>query len=178
MEYLSFMKKATKAGIQIRSFSAGNEIAFHGATIKFVNPEKVQVIGPLPSNNDSLAFRLQFMRRSFLLTGDLEKKIEYRLLGQSYRLKSDVLKVAHQGSRSSTTPEFLAVVSPVIAVISTAQSSFFGHPHAEVLSHLSERHVQTYRTDINGAVEITTGGNDLMVTRFLDRIRQLRTVEP
>jgi len=167
-EYLNFMKNAIMAGIQIRSFRAGCETPFHGATISFINPEKGQFVGTMPSNNDSLAFRLRYMRRSFLLTGDLERKIEYRLLDQSYPLDSDVLKVAHHGSRSSTTPEFLAKVNPAMAVISTAQSDFLGHPHIEVLKRLDERHVQIYRTDLNGAIVISTGGRDLQVNCFLD----------
>ena len=159
VEYLSFMKNAIRRGIQVRSFNAGDETCFHGAALSFLNPENSQPIGTLPSNNDSLAFRMRYIRRSFLLTGDLEKRIEYRLLGQPWPLASDVLKVAHQGSRSSTTREFLARVNPVIAIISTAQTGPFGHPHVEVLERLGERHIQLYRTDTDGAVEISTDGS-------------------
>jgi competence protein ComEC len=169
-EYLSFLSKVVQHGIRIRSFTAGERTTFHGAELFFLSPTRDQSIGPIPSNNDSLAFRLSYCRRSFLLTGDLEKKIESRMLEEHLPLGSDVLKIAHQGSRSSTTPDFLARVSPAIALISTAATSPFGHPHVEVLKRLNEKKVQLYRTDRDGAVTISTDGNSLRIGRFLDRM--------
>jgi competence protein ComEC len=168
-EYLSFLSKVVQRGIRIRGFTAGERTTFHGAELFFLNPTKDQSIGPIPSNNDSLAFRLSYSRRSFLLTGDLERRIESRMLRERLTLGSDVLKIAHQGSRSSTTPDFLARVNPAIAIISTAASSSFGHPHPDVLRRLNERKVQLYRTDQDGAVTVLTDGNSLEVGRFLDQ---------
>src|SRR4030095_7375223 len=97
-------------------------------------------------------------QRSFLLTGDVEKRVEGEMVQRHASLDSDVLKVAHHGSRSSSLPEFLDRVSAVVAVISVAENSPFGHPHSEVLDELKKRHIAVFRTDQNGAVSIGTDG--------------------
>jgi len=103
-----------------------------------------------------------------LLTGDIEKKIENQIMSSNVPIDSNVLKVAHHGSRSSTTDEFLARVNPYLAVISVAEHSPFGHPHAEVLRRLRQKSIEVFRTDQNGAITISTDGNQLSVSTFLN----------
>jgi competence protein ComEC len=102
-------------------------------------------------NNDSLVMRLQFGNASFLFTGDLERRGELALL-RDPRLNADVLKVAHHGSQTSTSPEFLDVVSPRYAVISAGLNNQFGHPHNDVLARLMGGGTTIYRTDLQGTI--------------------------
>src|SRR4029453_15161097 len=111
-----------------------------------------------PSNNDSLAFQLKFGARTFLLMGDVEKKVEGEIINRSATLKTDLLKVAHHGSRSSTTDEFLERTNPLLALISVAEHSPFGHPHDEVLKRLETHSIPVFRTDRDGAIFVSTDG--------------------
>jgi competence protein ComEC len=169
-EYLHLLKLAIGKAVVLKNFEAADRLLFHQGTIFFFNPVRGQNLSHTPSNNDSLAFRLIFGSRVFWLTGDIERKIENQIMSyNNVSLNADVLKVAHHGSRSSTTEEFLSKVNPVLAVISVAERSPFGHPHAEVLKRLRDRSVKVFRTDQDGAITIATDGNQLRVNTFLDR---------
>ena len=107
-------------------------------------------------NNSSVVVRLVYNQSEFLLTGDIEKEVEQRLVSQNQLLESDILKIAHHGSKSSTSYNFLKAVNPQIAVISVGQDNRYKHPHGDILERLKE--VLTYRTDRNGDIEILTDG--------------------
>jgi competence protein ComEC len=117
-------------------------------------------------NNQSLVLRVRFGERSFLLTGDIEKEAEARMVASGGDLRADVLKVAHHGSRTSSTAEFLERVKPRFAVISVASPSPFGHPHAEVMNRLREGNVSIRQTSQCGAITISTDSHDLRVQTF------------
>ena len=106
-------------------------------------------------NNDSLVLRIQGAAVSFLFTGDVEKESEEDAAHTGPALKSTVLKVAHHGSRSSSSEVFVKAVSPEIAVISCGRKNRFGFPHEETLSMLADCRV--FRTDRDGAVGIREG---------------------
>ncbi|MDY6875639.1 MAG: DNA internalization-related competence protein ComEC/Rec2 [Chloroflexota bacterium] len=111
-------------------------------------------------NNNSVVTRLTYGQVSVLLPGDIEAVVEQRLVAEG-ALGSTVLKVAHHGSCSSTTPEFLEMVAPEVVVISVGADNDFGHPCAEVLERL--KGLPVYRTDEQGAVEVTTDGTRVWV---------------
>jgi competence protein ComEC len=167
-EYVRLLKKAISKAVILRDHGSGDQLLFHGSQMIFLNPGKDHNLSSLPSNNDSLAFQLRFGARTFLLTGDIERKIENQVMGSNVSIDSNVLKVAHHGSRSLTTEEFLARVNPLLAVISVAEHSPFGHPHLEVLKRLRRKSIEVFRTDQNGAITISTDGNQLRVNTFLD----------
>ncbi len=103
-------------------------------------------------NNSSLVLRIQSGARRVLLTGDVEAEAEGSLLT---RLGwCHVLKVAHHGSKSSSTPPFLDEVAPRLAVISCGRDNRFGHPHPAVIEALRSRRIRTWRTDRNGSITI------------------------
>ncbi|HWS73277.1 MAG TPA: DNA internalization-related competence protein ComEC/Rec2, partial [Thermoanaerobaculia bacterium] len=106
-----------------------------------------------PENNSSVVARVQLERMRVLLTGDIEREAEWELADRDVR--ADVLKVAHHGSRSSSTAAFLEAVAPRIALISCGRRNFFGHPHAEVMRALAERRVRVFRTDRDGSVVVS-----------------------
>lgn len=114
-------------------------------------------------NNSSIVLRATTRGRRFLLTGDIEREAEYVLGDRD--LRADVLKVAHHGSRSSTTADFLDAVSPRLALISCGRNNLFGHPHPSVVGRLSERGVRMFRTDRDGTVSVSVRGRgSLFVT--------------
>ena len=88
----------------------------------------------------------------------MEREAEHDLLDSGVKLSSDVLKVGHHGSSTSTSYRFLYEVSPEIAVISCGEDNSYGHPHEEVLSRLSDADVTVYRTDLDGSVVLFCDG--------------------
>ncbi|MBL8190527.1 MAG: hypothetical protein JNK38_21090 [Acidobacteria bacterium] len=121
----------------------------------------------MSSNNQSLVLRVSFGARSVLLTGDIEKDAEAQLVAANANLQADVIKIAHHGSRTSTTAEFLNHAKPQHVVISVADPSPYGHPHAEVIERLQATGANIWRTSHCGAVTISTNGDDLRVETFL-----------
>jgi len=119
-----------------------------------------------PENNASIVLRVDAGGRTFLLTGDIEKEAELYL--SDVDLRADVLKVAHHGSRSSTSEGFLENARPRIAAISCGKRNLFGHPHAEVLDALHERGIRAWRTDRDGTVDIEVRDRRLYVRTRLD----------
>ena len=112
-----------------------------------------------PENNASVVLRAETAGRRFLLTGDIEKEAELVLADRD--LQADVLKVAHHGSRGSTSEALLDSIAPRIAVISCGRRNLFGHPHPSVLERLAERRIRTWRTDRDGTVAIEVRGGRL-----------------
>lgn len=109
-----------------------------------------------PDNERSIVAKLVYRNDSFLFTGDMEKRAEYALLAAGVDISADVLKVAHHGSSTSTTPAFLGAVAPRLAVIQVGQNSY-GHPHPDVLARLAG--ITVVRNDINGTISLYSGGD-------------------
>ena len=113
------------------------------------------------SNNTSIVAKLVFKDFELLLTGDIEKKVEKELVNSRTNLASDILKIAHHGSKTSTTPEFVKAVKPIFAVIQAGKDNPYGHPHQNVLDVLSG--INIFRTDKDGDIEILTDGAKFQV---------------
>jgi competence protein ComEC len=141
-EYVSLLKAAVRRTVRIRNLGAGDHFLFHSAEFEFLNPERGSRKGAVPTNNDSLAFRLQFGERSFLLTGDIERRVETEILNRSGAIRSDFLKVAHHGSRSSTQP--VSSESARFGGDLSCRAQPFGHPHSDVLDRLERRQCTGY----------------------------------
>ena len=156
----SLLANAARLHIPVDALHAADPFSFAGATVQPLSPP-ADYDNPRPGNNDSLAFRLSYGSRSFLLTGDMERPMEYRLLGDARLSHVDVLKVGHHGSKTSTTQAFLDATSPAIAVISAGFENSFGHPHPDTVARLNERHSTILRTDLDGLVTVRTDGAHL-----------------
>lgn len=130
----------------------------------------VEVQGPRPSarrpwttrNDDSVVLSLRWGKVTFLLTGDIEAAGEDALGG----VPAQVLKVPHHGSRSSSTPRFLAAVSPRFALVSVGHRNRFGHPHPAVVDRYARAGVWLLRTDRDGTVTVSTDGDQVFVRTF------------
>jgi competence protein ComEC len=159
-------KKARAQGVKIVAMQSGKSFNFGGARIEILSPPADYVPGASPKNNDSLAMRLTFGQRSFLLTGDMERPMELRALADGRTLAADVLKVGHHGSNTSSTGEFLDAVSPTFAVISDGFENSFHHPHPQVLERLAAHHAAAFRTDSEGLITIRTDGRRIWVETY------------
>jgi competence protein ComEC len=115
-----------------------------------------------PENNASVVLRAAAGGRRFLLTGDIEKEAELVLADRD--LRADVLKIAHHGSRGSSSEFILDAIAPRIAVISCGRHNLFGHPHPSVLERLAERNIRTWRTDRDGTVSVEVREGRLFAT--------------
>ena len=109
--------------------------------------------------------RLNYKDVSFLLTGDINSATERELLKQNIQLASTVLKVAHQGSRGSSSDRFLAAVSPAVSVVPVGTRNPFGHPHEDALQRVTAatQNGRVYTTANNGDVRFMTDGHRLWV---------------
>jgi len=143
----------------------GRSFAYGGARVEVLAPLAGYVAPETPRNNDSLVMRLSFGRNSFLLTGDVEKQVEAQLVADGILGRTDVLKVAHHGSKTSSTPDFLERLQPAFAIISAGFENSYGHPHPSVLERLAEHHIATFRTDRDGLITIRSDGRRLYIER-------------
>jgi competence protein ComEC len=121
---------------------------------------------PRTENDRSLVIRLQYGTTRLLLTGDIEHATERWLLTQDIDLRADILQIPHHGSRTSTSPEFVQRVQPQVGIISLGAGNPYGHPHPQVLRTLDQYRVQLFRTDLHGAITVTSDGTQYRVTPF------------
>jgi competence protein ComEC len=157
---LSRLYQAAAANhVTVRRHTAGEVLSWGGAGVRVLSPPPDWRPKSLPKNDDSLALLITYGATSALLAGDLEKKMERFVAAESPR--ADILKVAHHGSATSTTPELLAAVRPRFALISVGYRNPFGHPRRAVLERLEENRVQTYRTDLLGVITFLLDGKDV-----------------
>ena len=113
------------------------------------------------ANDYSVAILLEYGKNRFLFTGDAEEASEAEMLTYGIDISADVYKVAHHGSRSASTQEFLNAVHPKYAVISCGEGNSYGHPHAEVLNRLRSMGVEVFRTDEQGSIIASSDGENI-----------------
>lgn len=114
---------------------------------------------PKNQNEASIVTQWQFGEKKFLITGDITEIQELQLLEGGYLSKVDVLKVAHHGSKTSSSFDFLSAVLPKLAVISSGRNNPYNHPHPSVVSRLSELQIPILRTDTVGRVTLSSDGS-------------------
>jgi competence protein ComEC len=103
-------------------------------------------------NDRSIVLYSQFGNRGFLFTGDISDKVEKQIIQTYPNLQVDVLKVAHHGSKYSSSEAFLDTFQPKVGLISVGLRNFYGHPALETIQRLEERNIHIFRTDENGAI--------------------------
>ena len=156
--YENLLDSISNKGLKIKTAMAGTKILD-------IDELEIVILAPVEIyeddlNNCSVILKITYKDRSFLLTGDAEKKeFEDVYLDMS----ADVLKVAHHGSSTSTTEEILEKIKPEIAVISLGEDNEYGHPHKSTLKLLNNIECDIYRTDEDKTVKISTDGENLEV---------------
>lgn len=163
--YIEWLKIIRDKGISL-------EIAQNGQIIKLSETAELHILYPFEEltgekvknlNSTSILCRLIYDSTSFLFTGDAEKEEEQDLIDHNIYLKSDVLKVGHHGSNTSSTENFLKAVSPDIGVISAGKDNRFGHPSDKLLERLENNGIKIYRTDKDGDIEMVSDGREIKV---------------
>ncbi|RKY84218.1 DNA internalization-related competence protein ComEC/Rec2 [candidate division KSB1 bacterium] len=163
--YREWLKLVENKRIEYNIAQAGQEIDLGtGIEMEVLNPPaKLYEETSDDVDNNGVVLSLSWGQISFLFTADIREETEFELIGQQANLKSTVLKVAHHGSETSTSPQFLAAVDPEVAVISVGADNTFGHPSPEVIERLIDRlgEDNVYRTDEDAAIEFITDGERL-----------------
>jgi len=144
----------------------------HGVQLSILNPPVRRVpqeINQNPSylNNQSLVMKIQFKNIGLLLTGDIEKEAEYRMVRKGHPIKADLLKIPHHGSVSSSTLAFLDKVRPSYAILSVSERNTRKLPHPEVLRRYERLDTRIFRTDKHGAITVITDGERIAIETFL-----------
>ena len=170
--YARFLRAVAARRVPYRAARAGVAIDLGGGVLLTIlyPPEPLPHVGGDPVHAGSVVARLSLGRTAALFTGDLEAPGERYLLERDTLLDAQVLKVGHHGSHTSTLPEFLARVRPQIAVISLGMDNAFGHPHPATLDALTAARVAIFRTDLDGAVKLTSDGAAWHVAPARDRV--------
>jgi len=148
------------------------EMIFNGVAVKVLWPpnysaQDMNNLSYDEVNDSSLVLKITFGKVSFLIPGDISADVEKHLIQSKADLKSDVLVVPHHGSNHSSSAEFIKAVACRYAIVSAGKSNVFKHPHPSVLQRYKEAGVSIFRTDLDGAITLTTDGNNLHISKFI-----------
>jgi competence protein ComEC len=147
--------EARGLGIRVEQHFDGDQFSFGGTDVRVLAPAR-EWRSSRPANNDSLVLKISYGATAALMEGDAEAASEARMVDQNPA--AALLKVAHHGSKTSATPQFLTAVHPQYSVISVGIGNPFGLPKVEVLERLESSRVTTYRTDMDGKVTFFLDG--------------------
>lgn len=148
---------------------AGERIELDGVEVDILYAPQIEggaEAAGATGNEYSNVIRVRYGAASFLFTGDLVAEQEKAMLAAGKNPQCTVLKVAHHGSKTSTTEAFLTAAQPRFAVISVGRDNSFGHPAAEVVERLQKNGIKIYRTDEDGAVVFRTDGRKMRMETF------------
>lgn len=174
--FINALKAAKANGTQQVKVKAGDVLDFgNGVSFEIVSPSQslidedtaaIKAKKKVDVNNESVVGRLTFGNFAMLFTGDAEGPVE-KDMAASYgkKLKCQVLKAGHHGSKTSSTAEFLKLVQPESVVMSLGANNQYGHPHEALLNRLQKQGVKNiYRTDANGTITIVSDGSSYSIT--------------
>ena len=158
-----FLKIAKKKKVKVVEVKAGDRIELDKNLYMLVLWPVDDGIMENITNNNSLVFKIFYNNCSILFTGDIEEVAEKEIISKydneifrkKNMLKADILKVAHHGSKTSSTEEFLKMVKPKIALIGVGKNNKFGHPNEEVIKRISSMGTNIFRTDLSGEIKIS-----------------------
>jgi competence protein ComEC len=161
------LAEARLAGSRVEPRRAGDRFDIEGAQVRILHPPPPDWERFRVRNDDSLVLEVRYGETALLLTGDISAEVERSLIPRLSPSRTRILKVAHHGSRTSTSAELLAAWRPQIAVISCGRGNRFGHPSPEVLRRLDAAKVRVYRTDRDGQITLDTDGRGILVRTYL-----------
>ena len=161
--FLVLLAEARARGVQVVQEIQGRTFDWDGVRGEVLWPADVSEVDKA-ANDNSLLMRIQDGAESFLLPGDIEKKVENQLVDEHAPLAANFLKVPHHGSKTSSTDAFVGAVAPRVSV---AEGNQFGHPVESVVERYAQAGVRFLRTDRDGAVTALTDGHELVVRSFV-----------
>ena len=160
--YQKFLNIVKEKNIQVLVVKIGDKIVLDNNLYFDILWPKDKQIEENELNNNAIVMKLNYNNFSMMFTGDIEKKAEEEII-ETYKnlkiLESDILKVAHHGSKTSTTDEFLNKVKPKIALIGVGKDNMFNHPSNTTIEKLENMGIKIYRTDLNGEISICVNNN-------------------
>jgi competence protein ComEC len=157
---------AHRQGSVVAFRRAGDTLAYGRAHIRILHPPPPDWERQKVRNDDSVVLEVVYGDVAILLTGDISSTVERQIAPQLTPARVRVLKVAHHGSRTSSSTELLDAWRPQIAVISCGRGNTFGHPAPEVLTRLQSIGARVYRTDRDGEITLESDGESVSVTTF------------
>ncbi|HLR34098.1 MAG TPA: ComEC/Rec2 family competence protein, partial [Tissierellales bacterium] len=161
-----FLLEIKEKDVEVNTVSGG-DVLIEGDGLKYEvmapNEEKYS-----NTNDYSIVTKITYKNNSFLFTGDAEKTSEKEIIEKGYKLSSDVLKVGHHGSSTSTSEDFLKNVQPKYGVISCEKGNEYGHPHKEIIKILENYGVEILRTDELGTIVMTSDGKEIKIEDYED----------
>ncbi|CEO26246.1 ComEC/Rec2 family competence protein [Paraclostridium sordellii] len=159
--YYNLIQACNKKNIKPQYLSKGDIINLEdNLKLTILNPSYTHE----DSNSNSIVFKLDFKNKSFLFTGDATKENEIEMINNFNLNDIDFLKVAHHGSKNSSTEEFLKSTTPDVAAISCGYDNTYGHPHKDTLLRLAQVNTKVYRTDKQGHISFYSDGDTITTT--------------
>ena len=165
--FARFAESLKQERVPLDVIGGGDAMQVGGVKIDVLWPPQVADTNSTYRNNDALVLRVRYGEKVLLFNADIEKDAESALLKSGTSLRSDVIKVAHHGSRTSSIQPFVDATHPTIAVISVGRTSIFGHPHKEVLDRWRASGAQVMTTGEKGTISVVTDGRGLEVSTFV-----------
>lgn len=165
--YKEFIKLLSSSSYSKRLFR-GDVHLESSIRIDILHPEKGDTFVYAIQNDHSLVLRLSYGQTAFLLPGDIGKDAETEILNTTKEIKSQLLKSPHHGSNSSSSMAFLLKVAPQIVIISVGEGNMYGFPDQEVLDSYEKVGAKIYRTDLHGAIEVSSDGNRISIRTASD----------
>lgn len=165
-DYLTFLDKLEKGDYNIHFIDSYQKYLFgEDLFLEFLAPlENLAQVKVNELNNTSIINRIIYKEAALMMSGDAEIEEEHKLLSNYHKnldkLQADLYKVAHHGSKSSSTYEFLNAMSPKLAIISCGLDNRFYHPHPTLLRKLEQKNIEYWRTDLQGLIHCWTFGKD------------------
>ena len=165
-DFIELQSVLTRKKIPSRILSRGDVLAFGDVKVEILYPEIDDSPEAVSDNNHSVVLRIVYGTKKILLTGDIERETETKLLQNPSYLQADVVKVPHHGSRTSSTIEFVGAAKAEYAIIPVGRRSMFGHPHEEVVGRWKDSGAKIYKTGERGTISVSTNGKNLEVQTF------------
>lgn len=170
--YEEFIKIVKEKKINVKIVEGGEKVSIEdNLYFDIIWPFSDNMISDNSINNNSLVCKLNYKNYSMLFTGDIEAIAEKAILKKYSKnfniLKSDILKVAHHGSKTSSITEFIEKIKPKYAIIGVGEDNKFGHPSDSTIQNLEKANIRIYRTDKMGEIEIKTNGKEIKINKFL-----------
>ena len=158
--FYSMIKSLKNKNLKINNLKASDELLLS-------DDLKCTILAPESStynslNNYSIVMKIKYKNTSFLFTGDAENISESEILSKNSNLKSNILKLGHHGSNTSSTELFLKNVCPELAIASCGKNNSFNHPSIKVIKRLKKENINLLRTDIDGDIIIYSNGKNLI----------------
>lgn len=170
--YEKFIKIVKEKKINVKIVEGGEKVSIEdNLYFDIIWPFSDNMISDNSINNNSLVCKLNYKNYSMLFTGDIEAIAEKAILKKYSKnlniLKSDILKVAHHGSKTSSITEFIEKIKPKYAIIGVGEDNKFGHPSDSTIQNLEKANIRIYRTDKMGEIEMKTNGKEIKINEFL-----------